>query len=103
LFVEAFDDVVEHVSYRFMSAVPVVWKLKRYFNVGSERKYKEGIERVNEFVMDVIKLKETGKGCERGEDLVSRFMDSRYDVGYQGEEKRKYLRDNAISFILAGT
>ncbi|KAK1418948.1 hypothetical protein QVD17_28101 [Tagetes erecta] len=103
LFVEAFDDVVEHVSYRFTSLVPVVWKLKRYFNVGSERKYKEGIERVNEFVMDVIKLKETGKVCERGQDIVSMLMNIRYDVGYQGEEKRKLLRDNAISFILAGT
>ncbi|MFS7926604.1 putative cytochrome P450 [Helianthus anomalus] len=30
LFVQAFDVAVEHTSYRFMSPLPVVWKLKRY-------------------------------------------------------------------------
>ncbi|XP_022002331.1 cytochrome P450 94A1 [Helianthus annuus] len=102
LFVQAFDVAVEHTSYRFMSPLPVVWKLKRFFNIGSERKYKEAIETVNEFAMEVIKSKETQIGDKTNEDLLSRFMASSWDMGFEDEERRKFLRDIIISFILAG-
>ncbi|KAM0006248.1 putative cytochrome P450 [Helianthus debilis subsp. tardiflorus] len=101
LFVQAFDVAVEHTSYRFMSPLPVVWKLKRFFNVGSERKYKEAIETVNQFAMEVIKSKETQIGDKTNEDLLSRFMASSWDMGFEDEERRKFLRDIIISFILA--
>ncbi|KAM0069642.1 putative cytochrome P450 [Helianthus debilis subsp. tardiflorus] len=102
LFVQAFDVAVEHTSYRFMSPLPVVWKLKRFLNIGSERKYKEAIETVNEFAMEVIKSKETQIGDKTNEDLLSRFMASSWDMGFEDEERRKFLRDIIISFILAG-
>ncbi|KAI7728195.1 hypothetical protein M8C21_012887 [Ambrosia artemisiifolia] len=102
LFVRAFDVAVEHVSYRFMSPLPVVWKLKRFLNIGSERKYKEAIETVNQFAMDVIKSKETQISYKTNDDLLSRFMASSWDMGFEDEERRKFLRDIIISFILAG-
>lgn len=43
-----------------MSPFPFVWKMKRFFNVGSERKYAEAIGVINDFAMDVIRSKEMG-------------------------------------------
>ncbi|KAL8210193.1 hypothetical protein R6Q57_006925 [Mikania cordata] len=102
LFVQAFDAAVEHTSNRFMSPLPVVWKLKRFLNIGNERKYIEAIETVNRFAMDVIESKETRIGYGDNEDLLSRFMASSWDLGFEDEERRKFLRDIIISFILAG-
>lgn len=37
------------------------------------------------------------------EDLLSRFMNSTLDFGFRDQdEKRKFLRDIVISFVLAG-
>ncbi|KAL7610280.1 hypothetical protein Lser_V15G13619 [Lactuca serriola] len=102
LFVQAFDSAVEHVSNRFMSPLPAVWKMKRFFNIGNERKYKQAIEMVNQFAMDIIKSKETQSDSKTDEDLLSRFMASSWDMGFNDEERRKFVRDIIISFVLAG-
>lgn len=108
-FVEAFDYAVERSSERFMIPVQMVWKLMRFFNIGSERKYREAIKVIDEFAMDVIRFKEKkwemkeGENDCRSEDLLSRFMGSTLDFGFEDQhEKRKFLRDIVISFILAG-
>ncbi|KAD6453011.1 hypothetical protein R6Q59_015203 [Mikania micrantha] len=104
-FVQAFDTAVELISSRFMSPLPVVWKLKRYFNIGNERKFKQAIETVNRFVMDVIESKElqfNGHGYITNDDLLSRYIVSSSGLGFEGEERRNYLRDVIINFIYAG-
>ncbi|KAI8573260.1 hypothetical protein RHMOL_Rhmol01G0264700 [Rhododendron molle] len=50
-FVQAFDYAVELTSDRFMSPVPAVWKIKRFLNIGSERKFKEAIAVIDDFAM----------------------------------------------------
>ncbi|KAK9068088.1 hypothetical protein SSX86_012199 [Deinandra increscens subsp. villosa] len=102
LFVQAFDTALEHTSHRFMSPLPAVWKLKRYLNIGNERKYKEAIKTVNQFAMDVIKSKEERNDYKTHDDLLSRFMASSWDMGFEDEDRRKFLRDIVISFVLAG-
>ncbi|KAI3828987.1 hypothetical protein L1987_03100 [Smallanthus sonchifolius] len=52
--------------------------------------------------MDVIKSKETQTAYKTNEDLLSRFMASSCDMGFEDEQMRKFLRDIVISFILAG-
>ncbi|XP_030456424.1 cytochrome P450 94A2-like [Syzygium oleosum] len=113
-FVKAFDEAVENCSSRFMSPLPALWKLKRFFNLGSEKRFRSNIRVINEFAMDIIKSKEeqiesaaTGRenGDERSRDrdLLSRFMSSSADLEFRNlEEKRKFLRDIVISFVLAG-
>lgn len=108
-FVEAFDYAVERSSERFMLPVQMVWKIMRFFNVGSERKYRKAIKVINEFAMDVIRMKEKKWELNQGntdyssEDLLSRFMGSTLDFGFRDQdEKRKFLRDIVISFVLAG-
>lgn len=93
-----------------MSPVATVWKIKRLLNIGSERKYKEAIHIINDYAMNIIRSKERDFGTKFGEmhqesrhDLLSRFMFSASDLGFRDQdEKRKFLRDIVISFILAG-
>ncbi|TXG73352.1 hypothetical protein EZV62_001931 [Acer yangbiense] len=73
-FVKAFDDAVEICSSRFMSPIPAVWKMKRVMNIGSEKRFKAAVKVINEYGME--------------------FQDQ--------EQRRKFLRDIIISFILAG-
>lgn len=112
-FVKAFDEAVENCSSRFISPLPVLWKLKRFFNIGSEKRFKSNIRVINEFAMEVIRSKEeqlesaTGREnsdeTSRDRDLLSRFMSSSADLEFRDlEEKRKFLRDIVISFVLAG-
>lgn len=109
-FVQAFDYAVELTSDRFMSPVPAVWKIKRILNVGSERKFKEAIAVIDDFAMNIIRSKERecdqikeDKDQDHSQDLLSRFMSSTSSFGFRDQdERRKFLRDIVISFILAG-
>jgi len=109
-FVEAFDYAVELTSDRFMSPVHAVWKIKRFLNIGSERKFNEAIAVINDFALNIIKSKESeyhkikdDKNKEHNQDLLSRLMFSTSSFGFHHQdERRKFLRDIVISFILAG-
>ncbi|PWA40867.1 cytochrome P450 [Artemisia annua] len=102
-FMQAFDVAVEHTFNRFISPLPAIWKIKRFFNIGSEKKYKQAIETVNQFAMDIIKSKEAQTdSMTKEDDLLSRFMVSSQDMGLNNEERRGFLRDIIISFVLAG-
>nr|GLL30724.1 cytochrome P450 94A2-like [Ipomoea trifida] len=97
-FAVAFEESVRISSERFNSIVPLVWKIKRILNVGSEKKLREVVGEVREFARKMIREK---KG-EMGEkisidslDLLSRFLNS----GHSDEE---FITDIVISFILAG-
>ncbi|XP_054816672.1 cytochrome P450 94C1-like [Prosopis cineraria] len=92
-FADAFDLASKLSAERAMIASPVIWKIKRFFNVGSEKKLKEAIHIVNDLAEGVIKQsRETGFSARK--DLLARFMGSVNDD--------KYLRDVVVSFLLAG-
>lgn len=108
-FVSAFDYAVEISSNRLMHPLPLVWRIKRLLNIGSEKKYKEAIRIINNYALHIIQSKE--KGCEDGdelcqeghEDLLSRFMYLSSSLKFHDrDEKTRFLRDIVISFILAG-
>ncbi|GMY16040.1 cytochrome P450 94A1-like [Fagus crenata] len=100
-FVKAFDDAVNISSWRFLSPLPIIWKLKRFLNVGSEKRYKEAIKIINNYAMQIIRSKEQEQ--EKGQDLLARFMSTSLNIEFKDQEhKRKFLRDIVISFILAG-
>ena len=106
-FVQAFDDAVEICSTRLLLPIPAIWKIKRFFNIGSEKRLKEAIRTIDEYATTIIKSKEDqiGSGDCGNLDLLSRFMSScsNLDSGFEDEErKRKFLRDIVISFIQAG-
>jgi cytochrome P450 len=105
-FVRAFDFAIEGSLKRVISPLHIIWKVQRFLNIGSQRKYREAIQLIDEFTMNIITTKEM-KRNEESEyhklDLLSRFMDSTKNLDFSSEAaKRKFLRDIVISFILAG-
>lgn len=93
-FALSFDLASQLSAKRAMHVSPIVWKIKRFFNIGSERKLKEAIKLINILAQEVIRQRRK-LGFLNHEDLLSRFM--------QGDTVNEtYLRDIVISFLLAG-
>ncbi|XP_010541286.1 PREDICTED: cytochrome P450 94C1-like [Tarenaya hassleriana] len=92
-FATAFDAASRLSAGRALVAVPLVWKIKRLLNIGSEKKLRESIQLVNRLAEELISERRE-KGFSDKHDLLSRFMGAINDD--------KYLRDIVISFILAG-
>ncbi|KAL4371225.1 hypothetical protein AHAS_Ahas06G0144500 [Arachis hypogaea] len=66
------------VQRAMSSSLPLIWKLKRLLNIGSEKKLKEAIEVVDNVVMEMIGQRRrdmvtTATGLNKL-DLLSRFM-----------------------------
>ncbi|KAI9153701.1 hypothetical protein LWI28_015304 [Acer negundo] len=92
-FAVAFDLASKLSAERAMTVSPLIWKIKRWLNLGSERKLKEAIKIIDILALDVIKQRRT-MGILTHKDLLSRFMRTVNDD--------TYLRDIVISFLLAG-
>lgn len=92
-FAMAFDLASRLSAQRAMSASPLIWKLKRFLNLGVEKELKEAIKLVDSLAEQVIKHKRK-TGFSYHNDLLSRFMATIDDD--------KYLRDIVVSFLLAG-
>ncbi|KAI3743524.1 hypothetical protein L1987_61234 [Smallanthus sonchifolius] len=90
----AFDLASKLSAQRAMTPSPLVWKIKRLFSVGSEKRLKESIKMVNKFAQEVIRQRNKLGSCCNQEDLLSRFMAKTKDPNY--------LRDIVVSFLLAG-
>ncbi|XP_068659861.1 cytochrome P450 CYP94D108-like [Aristolochia californica] len=99
-FVHSFDDAANISAARFMYAFPILWRIKKFLNVGYERRLRESISTVHQFATEIIrtrkeKMKKEIKAAA-DEDLLSRFMASYSD------SEEEVLRDMVVSFILAG-
>jgi cytochrome P450 len=92
-FANSFDLASKLSAERAMNVSPIVWKIKRMFNIGKEKKLKEAISMINVLAQEVIRQKHK-MGFLTHKDLLSRFMISVNDD--------TYLRDIVISFLLAG-
>lgn len=108
-FAAAFDTATMISASRAAATSPLVWKLKRLLNVGSERELRKSVRLINVLAEEVIRQRRNQKLCSSasssssssslassatGQDLLSRFMGSIHDD--------KYLRDIVVSFMLAG-
>lgn len=97
-FAVAFEESVRISSERFNSIVPLIWKIKRVLNVGSEKKLREVVGEVREFARKMIREKKQEMGEKSSLDsldLLSRFLIS-------GHSDENFITDIVISFILAG-
>ncbi|PON35211.1 Cytochrome P450, E-class, group I [Parasponia andersonii] len=82
-FMEAFDEANALTYCRF---VDPFWKLKRYFNIGSEAFMKKNVKVIDDF--------------NDKEDILSRFlMESEKDPEKMND---KYLREIILNFMIAG-
>ncbi|KAK1409179.1 hypothetical protein QVD17_35704 [Tagetes erecta] len=100
-FMKAFDESNSLVFWRF---VDLLWRVKRYFSIGSEADLKQNLRIVDEFVYELIRnkreqMKNTNLHRDK-EDILSRFlMESENDPENMND---KYLRDISLSFVIAG-
>ncbi|KAM0931135.1 hypothetical protein ACQ4PT_000528 [Festuca glaucescens] len=114
-FFAAFDDAVEITFARILQPTTLVWRAMRLANIGSERRMREAIGVIDEYVMGMMEAAEQlrARGAEEQEQhLLSRFsaaMDEEAALGGELGEifgspdaKRRFLRDVVVSFVLAG-
>ncbi|KAL2501971.1 Cytochrome [Forsythia ovata] len=94
-FMQAFEDAATLSSGRFMYAFPGSYKIKKFFNLGSEKTLQKSIVTVHEFADKIIRSRMEEMAKKNDEDLLSRFMGN-------SEYSAEFLRDIVISFILAG-
>ncbi|XP_020255567.1 cytochrome P450 704C1-like [Asparagus officinalis] len=101
-FSNAFDRSSSLILLRY---VDPFWKIKKYFNIGSEAELKKHIKIVNDFVYKLINVKiENPQNPEidsvKKEDLLSRFL---AEMEKDPENMtHKYLRDIILNFLIAG-
>ncbi|XP_076883878.1 cytochrome P450 704C1-like [Bidens hawaiensis] len=100
-FMKAFDDSNGLVYWRF---VDLLWRVKRFLNIGSEAALKDNIRIIDNFVYELINNKRDqmkNKDLYRDkEDILSRFlMESEIDRENMSDE---YLRDISLTFVIAG-
>ncbi|GAV91979.1 p450 domain-containing protein, partial [Cephalotus follicularis] len=97
-FAKAFEEGVKISSERLGSLFPIKWKIKRFFNIGSEKRLKMLVSQVREFATNIIREKKKElkeKSSIESVDLLSRFLSS-------GHSDENFVTDIVISFILAG-
>ncbi|KAF7818768.1 cytochrome P450 94C1-like [Senna tora] len=93
-FADSFDSASKLSAERAMAVSPLIWKIKRMLNLGSEKKLKKAIRMINLLAKEVIRQKRKMGLAVQQQDLLSQFMATVNDD--------TYLRDIVISFLLAG-
>ncbi|CAJ1886365.1 unnamed protein product [Sphenostylis stenocarpa] len=92
-FAVSFDMASKLSAERAMSVSPLIWKMKRFLNVGTEKKLQEAVRMINILAKEVIRQRRK-MGFSSHKDLLSRFMSSVNDD--------TYLKDIIVCFLLAG-
>lgn len=93
----AFDAAAEASAMRGRALASWMWKVKRFLNVGSERKLKEAVDVVHRNVNEIIRERREqmdGSESDNHRDLLSRFI----SAGHPDD----LVRDMVISFLMAG-
>ena len=97
-FALAFEDATEISSQRLREPLPIIWKLKRKLNIGSEKRLRIAVSEVREFAKKLVREKKREleeKSSLESVDMLSRFLSS-------GHSDEDFVTDIVISFILAG-
>ncbi|KAL5057226.1 hypothetical protein RYX36_028830 [Vicia faba] len=96
---KAFDVADEISARRGAAPLFLVWRVKKWLRVGSERRLREAVKEVQTRVMEMIlnrkkKMSVMGEEFLGGQDLLSRLIYSDHD--------EEVIRDMVISLIMAG-
>ncbi|XP_022887556.1 cytochrome P450 704B1-like [Olea europaea var. sylvestris] len=105
LFAKAFDTANIIVTLRFIDPL---WRVKKFFNVGSEVILDQSIKTVDDFTYSVIqrrkaeidKAREYNKDEKIKHDILSRFIELSKDP--ENNMNDKSLRDVVLNFVIAG-
>ncbi|KAI7749718.1 hypothetical protein M8C21_022114, partial [Ambrosia artemisiifolia] len=81
----AFEDAVRITTERFPVLTPILWKIKRIFNVGSEKRLREAVLEVRRFARKILNEKKqepADKSLDGSSDLLSRLFGRKIVNGY---------------------
>ncbi|KAI3880483.1 hypothetical protein MKX03_001691 [Papaver bracteatum] len=95
----AFEDATRIISERIGHIIHLVWKLKRFLDIGSEKRLKQAAATIRESARNIVRQKKhelKEKSSLQTSDLLSRFVKD--DV-----LDEDFVIDIVISFILADT
>uniref|UniRef100_A0A0E0R3X3 Uncharacterized protein n=1 Tax=Oryza rufipogon TaxID=4529 RepID=A0A0E0R3X3_ORYRU len=103
-----FGEALDLVIGRFMDPIEVSWKIKKWLNIGTERRLKKAIADVHAFAMDIkaiadvhafamdiVRARRQSASVKDRDDVLSRFVAS-------DEYSDEVLRDIVLSFLVAG-
>ncbi|KAL7132816.1 hypothetical protein ABFS83_12G100000 [Erythranthe nasuta] len=101
-FANAFDTANMTVTLRFIDPF---WKLKKFFNVGSEAVLDHNIKTIDDFTYSVIRtrkseIQEVDADEKMKHDILSRFIELSKDP--ENKMTDKSLRDVVLNFVIAG-
>ncbi|GMF09905.1 unnamed protein product [Phytophthora lilii] len=110
-FLEAFDEAA--VAYAVRVQTPMwLWELKRYFNIGWEKVFRDNTKVMFKFIDDVIisSMKTKAELAAKGEkmpakDLITLFMEKslkQTDDVHIEDDDATIMRDMVMTFIFAG-
>uniref|UniRef100_A0A5B6YYV5 Unspecific monooxygenase n=1 Tax=Davidia involucrata TaxID=16924 RepID=A0A5B6YYV5_DAVIN len=99
-FATAFDGASEATLHRFILP-EIIWKLKKWLQLGMEVRLSRGLKHVDEYMTNIIntrkiELLNQQQGGTPHDDLLSRFMKKKESY------TDKFLQHVALNFILAG-
>ncbi|KAG0519782.1 hypothetical protein BDA96_08G016500 [Sorghum bicolor] len=97
-FMRAFGDAQDLIVGRFLDPVEVSWKVKKWLNVGTERRLRKAIADVHAFAMGIVRARRQSASASADhhrDDVLSRFVAS-------AEHSDETLRDIVLSFLIAG-
>ncbi|TVU50763.1 hypothetical protein EJB05_02152, partial [Eragrostis curvula] len=95
-FMRSFGEAQDLIVGRFLDPVEVSWKVKKWLNVGTERRLKKAIADVHGFAMDIVRARRrSAAAAEDRDDVLSRFVAS-------DDHSDEVLRDIVLSFLIAG-
>ncbi|KAK9755358.1 hypothetical protein RND81_01G019400 [Saponaria officinalis] len=97
-FAVSFDLATKLSAERALEVFSIIWRLKRLFGIGNEKKLSNAIKKINAQAMEIIKIRRKNYSNYNNfhqKDLLSRFMGV-------VENNDGYLRDIIVSFVLAG-
>ncbi|KAK2980956.1 hypothetical protein RJ640_025105 [Escallonia rubra] len=94
-FMQAFEEAATLSTGRFLYILPFLYRIKKFFNYGSEKRLKKSISTVHEFADKIIRSRMEESAEKSDEDLLSLLTGN-------SDNSAEFLRDIVTSFILAG-
>ncbi|CAM0901571.1 unnamed protein product [Alopecurus aequalis] len=102
-FSAAMDVAEELIFYRYVAPVP--WqRLQTYLNIGHKKKMAQARQVLDASIAEFVSLRRerAASGDTDGGDLLTSYLQCQAEVGKEGAEFERFLRDTTLSLMIAG-
>ncbi|XP_051223424.2 alkane hydroxylase MAH1-like [Lolium perenne] len=108
-FAAAMDDAEEVLFYRHVT--PIAWlRVQTYLNIGHHKKMNQARQVLDASIAEFVSLRReraagadaTGGETDDGADLLTLYLACQAEVGKEGAEFDRFLRDTTLNLMIAG-